>query len=360
MRYLSIILLLSTQSLFAQNKLLDQTIAKIDLRQDTVKAVFDWITENVRYDVRKLSAIEDGSIKKKQGDHRTKEEYHDHLLQKVLETKRGVCQDYSLLFDAILTELGFGSFIIEGITQNSKGKVNRKVSHTWNAVQINGEWSLYDPTWGAGYIEDGKRFVKDYKPQWYKVDPKEMIKTHMPMDPIWQLSSNPINYKDFIEGQYQNSFDQAYDYPSLIEEFMNYGKKEQMQTQLTRSQKMESGMKLIDSWQRNLSKNIAQFGMNNNLDALDTATINSNAAVALFNDYVKAKNKQFKGSRYSIDKAKVLLTEAKTKTEGSLNIYKSIEVEDKKAVNFLNRSIKSSESLLKRINSELKFLEKIN
>ncbi len=48
--------------------------------------------------------------------------------------------------------------------------------------KIDGEWKLYDPTWGAGNVKDGKRFIKNYNKEWYDVSPGEMIKTHMPFD----------------------------------------------------------------------------------------------------------------------------------------------------------------------------------
>jgi len=40
------------------------------------------------------------------------------------------------------------------------------------------------------------------------------------------------------------------------------------------------------------------------------------------------------------------------------NIYQSVEVEDKKAASFISRSISSSERLLKKIESEFRYLDK--
>ena len=359
MRYLTFILILFAQVISAQNNLLDQTISKIEFNQDTVKSVYDWVTENIRYDVKKLSAIDDGSISKKLNDFRTEEEYKNHLLKKVVESKKGVCQDYSLLFDAILKKLGYTSFVVEGVTKNLKGNVNRRVGHTWNAVKVNDQWHLYDPTWGAGYVVDEKRFVKEYVPIWYQIKPEEMIKTHMPFDPIWQLSSMPIDYNAFVDSEYQNAFEQEYNFDSMADEFIELGKKEKMESQLLRSQKMESTLRLVDKWRSNLKKNIGQFGISNNLASIDTATKNSQKGVELFNEYVKAKNKQFKGNKYSLENASKLLQEAKSMTASSLVVYKSVEVEDKRAVNYISRSISSSERLLRKIESEIKFLNKL-
>lgn len=144
----------------------------------------------------------------------------------MVKHRKGVCEDYSLLFDAIVRELGFASYVIEGYTKNGDGRANRSLGHTWNAVKVNSRWKLYDPTWGAGYVENEKKFVKSYNQEWYDVDSEEMIKTHMPLDPIWQLSNSPMSYESFERNLSNIESEVKFDYEELIQK---HGEKDKKQ-----------------------------------------------------------------------------------------------------------------------------------
>jgi len=76
-----------------------------------------------------------------------------------------------------------------------------------NAVKVGNKWRLYDPIWSAGIVNDGSKFVKKYNPMWNNTAPEEMIKTHMPCDPIWQLLKNPVSYDDFKVSRFDGNMD---------------------------------------------------------------------------------------------------------------------------------------------------------
>ena len=359
MKKLAFLFLLISHSAFTQSTILDQTINQIDFKQDTIKAVFDWVTDNIRYDVKKLNTISEGSINSKDGKFKTESDYKDDLLKKALQYKNGVCQDYSLIFDAIVKKLNYDSFIIEGITKDLDGKLNRKIGHTWNAVKVNGEWRLFDPTWGAGYVIDDKKFLKEYNEQWYDVSPKVMFKTHMPFDPIWQLSSQPVDYNTFIKNDDRNIIDQNFDFETLIDQFLKNNHIAQKQSQLQRSEKMKVDLRLIELWQRNLKNQIKYSEVLNVEEEIEKLHKLSQDAVDQFNDYIKAKNNRFKGSKYSPQNAKSLLNKSKANVGKAIAGYKNIQVEDNTAKNFINKSIRLCESLSRKIDSELRYMERL-
>ncbi len=358
MKKLTFLLIFISQVCFGQSNTVSETISEIEFDEDTVKCVFKWIANNIRYDVKKLNAIKSGSLIKKNSKFKTEEEYKEYLLRKVIKQKKGICEDYSLLFKSILDELGYESFVIEGYTKTN-GRVNRKIGHAWNAVKVNKEWRLYDLTWAAGVVEDGKRFVKNYNEQWYDTDPQKMVETHMPFDPVWQLLSNPITYEAFEKNTKSETLNDSYPFNNLIADFIRKENNLQMKDQLNRSREMGDGIRLITKWRKRMTKSVGLYGITSQKDLLDEATENSNEAVDLFNEYVKAKNKQFKGKKWTLEKAKQNLENAKDNLLSGMGVYKSIEVEDKKATNFLNKAIRQSEKLLKDINKELTFLEKM-
>jgi transglutaminase/protease-like cytokinesis protein 3 len=187
-----------------------------------VQSVFSWVTDNVRYDLNKYYDIKKRGGLKRNTKFKSETEYKSYLL------KKGVCEDYALLFDSVLKQLGYESYIVTGYTKDVRGRVSGSVGHAWSAVKVNGEWKLYDPTWGAGYVQDGKKFVKKYNEKWYDANPEYMIKTHMPFDPVWQMMNTPLSYKNFDTNKENSSSDVNLDYKTLINEFIKKDKKLRM------------------------------------------------------------------------------------------------------------------------------------
>lgn len=352
-----LLLLLTSQINFAQSKSVLETINKIEFEADTVESVFFWVADNIKYDVKKMNAVENGSISKKHSKFKSEEEYKAYLLEKVIKQKKGVCEDYSLLFDALVKELGYESHIVQGYTKDADGKVSRKVGHVWNAVKVNQKWKFYDATWGAGFVE--KKFVKNYNKEWCDTDPKEMIKTHMPFDPMWQLLSNPVSYKAFEKNTETEKRDEEYNFNKLIAQNQKKEMNLQMKDKVSRSLEMGNGIRLIDKWRRRTTKQVGLYGITSQQDLLEETFESSKRAVDLYNLYIKAKNKQFKGKKWTIEKGEQNLLESKEEVEVVIATYKEIEVEDRKATNVINKNIRMSEKLLRQINKELEFINKV-
>ena len=76
---------------------------------------------------------------------------------------------------------------------------NNTISDAWVAAYIDGAWYLFDPTWGAGYVNNDT-FFKRFNESFYKVMPAKFIEDHMPFDPMFQLLSYPLTNREFIEG----------------------------------------------------------------------------------------------------------------------------------------------------------------
>src|SRR4029077_3289564 len=72
----------------------------------------------------------------------------------------------------------------------------KSVSHAWNAVKIDGHWQLVDTTWGAGALL-GKEFKKKYNEYYFLTPPEQLVLTHLPNDPQWQLSETPVQPEEF-------------------------------------------------------------------------------------------------------------------------------------------------------------------
>lgn len=108
----------------------------------------------------------------------------------------GVCLDYSLILQALCHQFKIPSEIILGLTKTDirdhNGEYHLK-NHSWNAVQIGGEWELLDPTWAAGLTGTGQlAWSGNYLDQFFFPDPSDFIKSHLPANPAWQLLKAPV------------------------------------------------------------------------------------------------------------------------------------------------------------------------
>lgn len=66
-------------------------------------------------------------------------------LKTILQTKRGVCEHYAILFTAICRALNMPAFHVSGFAYS---ETDRKfIGHAWNFVYSNGKWYEVDPTW---------------------------------------------------------------------------------------------------------------------------------------------------------------------------------------------------------------------
>ncbi len=352
--------MLMTNVVFCQKDQVKKIITEINFEQDTVKAVYKWVAENIRYDVKKLAEIKQRGRKRKNDKFKTEEEYDQYQLRQIIKTKKGVCEGYSLLFDALLKELGYTSHIIEGYTKNHKGKLNTSVGHAWNAVEVNGVWKLFDTTWGSGYVQNESKFIKRYNEDWYDVSPEKMIVNHMPYDPIWQLSDDPLSYQGFEKVNDQRLGQENFDHAQLIENYLQSSTKDQLKLKLERSMACGDGIRLVGKYQKYLSKKVEMTGLIGKEGDYMVAQDKYKKAVGLLNEFIKAKNKRFKGEKYSQAIASEKLNEAQEETEQCIEILKNTNVKQRKIAASINKSIKYSKQLLRQIEKEQEFLTSLN
>jgi len=64
-------------------------------------------------------------------------------------------------------------------------------------VKLGDDWILIDCTWGAGTCSD-TAFNGEFRPHFFGVPPTQLLFTHFPTDPSWQLLKQPISYSSFI------------------------------------------------------------------------------------------------------------------------------------------------------------------
>ncbi len=209
------ILSLSCASVYSQN----QTENKIFVpkyAEQSLSQLSRYLTSNEPSDYKKAKNIYDWIT----GNFILEERYKikSYTIQQILKRKRGTAQEFSNLFDSLCHRSGLVSKQIVGYTFTENKpiiKVLYQPNHYWNAVLIDGNWYQVDCLWGSNYgrlkkltfdiegnsvnyeVKNGKEAETYFCPL-----PQDLIKTHFPADPNWQLLETTITSKEFIQNDF--------------------------------------------------------------------------------------------------------------------------------------------------------------
>ncbi|NLY17439.1 MAG: transglutaminase domain-containing protein [Clostridiaceae bacterium] len=100
----------------------------LELASDKVKAVYNYIVENIDYDFEKLKTLD---------------KLYVPDIDAVYNSGKGICYDYASLFASMLRSQGIPAKLVKGYSDNIDGY------HAWNEVFIDGEWVIIDTTYAA-------------------------------------------------------------------------------------------------------------------------------------------------------------------------------------------------------------------
>ena len=66
----------------------------------------------------------------------------------IYKKKKGVCKQFTILFNALLYSLGYKCIYVSGFAFKENDKFNKNDAHAWSLVRVNGKWLPFDSTWG--------------------------------------------------------------------------------------------------------------------------------------------------------------------------------------------------------------------
>lgn len=207
---LTICLLFSVHMVFSQKEepaaLARQLTASCQTDLEKVKAIFNWITENISYNTKprnKTGVTATASLQYIQNDAEDTgalKSLNERVAEEILRKRMAMCDGYARLFTVLCDHAGIRSELITGYaSSNSNRPVSKfSVNHKWNAVFFDSAWHLLDVTWASGYVNrQSNEFVRDYDADYFLASPEEFIKDHYPDDLRWTLLPETTIPKEF-------------------------------------------------------------------------------------------------------------------------------------------------------------------
>jgi hypothetical protein len=238
--------------------------------REKLRAIYIWVASNIRYTSDSANVINLGPDP-------------DAKVTAALRRRRGVCENFAAIFHDICGKAGLTSFMVDGYTKQN-GSVD-KTGHSWCAVFADNTWLLCDPTWD---VDNGSHT------KYFFAEPSEMITSHMPFDPMWQLLEHPVSHRDFYNGStFQNKSAPYFNYADSIAAYIKMDSLQRYRATAFRIEQSDMQNNLVKNSLAYNKMNIEMIRQDKDVDLYDRSVADLNEATSIYNNFVQYRNKQF-------------------------------------------------------------------
>ncbi len=289
------------QKTFSTKEIADFINQNFISEKNKVRAAYFWVAYNIAYNKDSANIINLGVLTQQQ------------KINAALRRKKGVCENFAAIFNDICRQTGINSFIVDGYTKQH-GRID-DAGHAWCAVKVEGVWLLCDPTWDAG-VSITKYFL---------AMPEEMIQSHMPYDPMWQLLENPLSHARFYKGDvYNKTKEMLFNYSDSLTTYFGLDSLQKLKVVLARIQKGGLYNKMITERTLLLRMHIEIIRQDKDATDYNTSIADIKNAGNLYNSFIEFRNKKFLSLKANEDPGN-LLKQAEQKIHDAKNKLAAIE-----------------------------------
>ena len=292
--------------------------------QDKSRAVFVWVATNISYEIDYLYDVTENRDKK---------------ILRSLKSRKGICENYAALFTEICNKVGLQSYVIEGYTKQNSNISTQ--SHAWSAALVDGVWYLYDPTWSAGFVKNGK-FIKKMNDDFFQQHPEDYLASHMPFDYLWQFSNSPISNQDFCSEKINiTSNIKKFDFQKALKIHQQQTYEEKLKSSAERVEDNGVQNNLIRKQLTYLKTAIDHAHQNKVVNLYNAAAAHYNEALTALNNFIEIRNKSSRQTA-SDHSLKNMVAKAEVDISTASEILNSLPTANPKttlAANRLRRSV---------------------
>lgn len=129
-------------------RLSDEIVKECRNDYEKVKAVHDWVCDNVYYDYEAYT--EGFGFFVVHDDEEGAQFESMSTYERLLYYKRGVCAYYSSIFSQLVRAQGIPCMKVSGFAAHNKSILTAQTSnHDWNEAYVNNHWIIIDTTWDS-------------------------------------------------------------------------------------------------------------------------------------------------------------------------------------------------------------------
>jgi len=245
---------------------------------DRSRTIFAWVATSIQYDIDNMFAV-------------NFYQNTDEIIKEALSRHKGICQHFAELYSAIANQSGIKTYVVSGYTKQN-GSVDY-LPHAWCASLIDSSWYLIDPTWGSGYISNG-RFIRQINDDYFMAKPEKMIISHMPFDPLWQFLNYPVTSQEFYEGR--TAIDTSkpfFNYPDTLKRFEQESKIGKLIASSRRIEQNGVRNSLISDRLQHNRREIEYYNDSLRVEVYNSAVYHYNDGINHLNRFIDYRNRQF-------------------------------------------------------------------
>ena len=244
--------------------------SNFDTELEKVRAIHTWLALNISYDKDSVYTI-------------NSEKNPEMKITEALRRRKGVCENFAALFNDLSLKCSITSFLVNGYTKQY-GSID-KTGHSWCVVYIDHDWFLCDPTWDEDFINSTSYFL---------LTPQQFIETHMPFDPLWQLTDIPISHEQFYKGLfYYTANKRTYNFLDSVNSFLKLGELQRLRSTANRMRTMGTSNELTNIYLRFIEMQIGIIYEDHDMQLYNAAVNDFNQANSTFNNYIEYRNNRF-------------------------------------------------------------------
>ena len=309
--------------------------------KEKITAIFCWLAHNIAYDVAKAADL----------SRSTTEDYDkSQAIRHTLKVRKGVCQDYAELMEALCEQCGITVQPVYGIVRRQE-QIGE--AHAWIVAWIDQQWRIYDPTWGAGYVNDGI-FTQQFNDKFYDMSPKDAVKSHLPLDPMWQLLSYPVSVESFYRNDFQeNTSRKPFHFSDTIALFERQDTIQQCYDIIRR---IEAGG-VYNQATVDYLNHLNSIIENDKVNTFNIGVHAFNNAVAALNEYSNYYNRQFTPEKEKAEVVQMLRT-AETGIKTALQCFQSIKNPPPQLQQSMNDIASKMKTMSQQLAEHNRFVEK--
>ncbi|HOX82974.1 MAG TPA: transglutaminase domain-containing protein [Chryseolinea sp.] len=186
--------------------LADKLTLPLSTEVEKFRAIYFWISHNIENDYEYYVKNKKTREKLNDNPEALKEwnrKFSVQVFNKLLKEHKTVCTGYAYLMKELAHHAGLSAVIVDGYGRTAQSNIGGPgyANHSWNAIQINGQWFLCDATWSSGAInmQEGS-FVKQFDDAYFMANPSLFVLNHYPLDSSWMLLKDKPTLDQFLNG----------------------------------------------------------------------------------------------------------------------------------------------------------------
>jgi hypothetical protein len=182
----------------------DKLTLPLTTNVEKFRAIYSWVCTNIENDYTLFKTNQRQNAKLKSDPaalEAWRREFSRRVYQVLARHNRTVCTGYAYLLRELAHHAGIRCVILHGYGRTAQANIRGEgdVNHSWNAVQLDGQWYLCDATWSSGAIDSAPgTFIKNYNDNYFLADPAMFVRNHYPLDTAYIMLHDKPSLQAFL------------------------------------------------------------------------------------------------------------------------------------------------------------------